>query len=139
MVDNDDITAPGPSNANPDQEDIRKKMLRDKVARSRAKKTAEQKEMDKLKNSEFQANKRAKRSEEQRQQDRLKNAQSQAKTRAKKAKENVEDYRKEMRKQKSQQRKPSQTKVGVKDGLRSHEILDGIFIVPLLETSPAMA
>ena len=120
----DDINAPGPSNieksktkrgkpdSNEDPNKLRKQKQNERAARSRAKKSETQKQQTKQKNAMAKANKRANRSTEQ-----------------------VEQDRRDLRERMTKLRKPNQTKVGVKDGLRSKEILEGKFEVPLLETT----
>ena len=107
----DELSTPGPSNVNTTTSKAKRRPSKAKQSKKTLTDGASE-ELKRQKIREKVARCRAKKTLEQKKQGRLKNAQSQAK-----------------------RRKPTQTNVGVKDGLRSKEILDGTFIVPFLETT----
>ena len=93
-------------------------------------------ELNRQKQRERAAKSRAKKSDEQKQQDRNKAAKGMAANRASKTPEQKELDRKEARERMARLRLPTLTKVCMKDGLRTPEIFSGTFIVAELSTTP---
>ena len=94
-------------------------------------------ELNRQKQRERAAKSRAKKSDEQKQQDRNKAAKGMAANRASKTPEQKELDRKEARERMARLRLPTLTKVCMKDGLRTQEIFSGTFIVAELSATPA--
>ena len=112
---------------------VKRQKQREYSARNRAKKTAEQKQIDSKASVERMTESRANRSSEKIQQDREIDAQRKATFRDNQTPQQQQMERDQAKHRMAGKRLPTKTGVSKKDGLRSQEILNGSFKVPLLE------
>ena len=117
-------------------EEIRKQNLKERVAKSRAKKSNEQIQLEREKNAQRMATKRANQTNEERQVERENAKQGMAKNRAKKTPQQREIEKDNARQRMAQHRLPTLTGVSLKDGLRCQELFQGSFKVAALEDTP---
>ena len=144
------MTEPLPSTSNGGRidEEAKRAKARERKARSRAKRSEEKKDEDRAKNREIKKTDGARERDRNRkakfrenlQEDEAAEVRERARNRMAQFRENLkEDETAEIRERdrlrKQLQRKLNETKVKPKDGLRSVEILNGSFTVPLLEDS----